>query len=198
MFTGIIKDLGKITHIKSLNDAIEFTLVSKLTAKLSIDNSLSHNGICLTITEILDDTYKVVAIRETIEKTTISHWQIGDYINLEPSMGISDSFGGHIVQGHIDSVAEITKIQHLDNSTNFTIQIPPQYNNLIIEKGSVCLDGISLTTHSLKQNSFQVSLIPFTLEHTNASIWGLGQKINIEFDMIGKYLNRYFEQIDSK
>jgi riboflavin synthase len=194
MFTGIVKDLGKIERIESSEKNLHIWVSSSLINEISIDQSVAHNGICLTVDQIQDKLYRVTAIAETIQRTNISQWKINDIINLELCLRLGDRLDGHIVQGHIDTKGRCESILNNEGSYEVIISYPADYKNLVIEKGSITLDGISLTCHSLTDNKLSVSLIPYTWEHTSAKTWKLGSIINIEFDILGKYLQRYNTQ----
>lgn len=190
MFTGIIETLGTIQDIRKENDNIHVTVDSSLTGELKIDQSVAHNGICLTVVAILNDRYTVTAIKETIEKTNLGDWKIGDTVNLERAMKLGDRLDGHIVQGHVDQIGICKKIEDANGSTYFTFEYDPTLNNITIEKGSITVNGVSLTVVNSKQNEFSVAIIPYTLEHTNFKNFKAGTKINLEFDVVGKYVAR--------
>lgn len=190
MFTGIIETLGTIQDIRKENDNIHVTVDSSLTGELKIDQSVAHNGICLTVVKIENNTYTVTAIKETIEKTNLGDWKIGDNINLERAMKLGDRLDGHIVQGHVDQIGVCKKIEDANGSIYFTFEYDPTLNNITIEKGSITVNGVSLTVVNSKQNEFSVAIIPYTLEHTNFKNFKVGTKINLEFDVVGKYVAR--------
>jgi riboflavin synthase len=190
MFTGIIKDLGKIEKIEALKDNLQVWILSSQINEINIDQSLAHNGICLTVDAIQDGLYRVTAIRETIKKTTIGNWNEGDQVNLELCLRLGDRLDGHIVQGHIDTTGVCESIEETNGSFEVCFVYPPEFMPLVIEKGSIAIDGISLTCYSLYENKLKVSIIPYTWQHTNAHLWQIGSKVNIEFDLLGKYLQR--------
>jgi riboflavin synthase len=190
MFTGIVKDLGKIERVKAEQGNLHIWVASQMIEEISLDQSIAHNGICLTVDEIDDKLYRVTAINETIQKTNISHWETNDKVNLELCLRLGDRLDGHIVQGHIDTTGVCESITENNGSYEIQFSYPSEYKNLVIEKGSITLDGISLTCHSLIENKLNVSIIPYTWEHTNAGNWHKGTKVNIEFDILGKYLQR--------
>jgi riboflavin synthase len=190
MFTGIVESLGRIEKMEHVNGNIALWISCSFLDELKIDQSIAHNGICLTVDTISDTQYRVTAIAETIQKTAISNYRVGDVLNLERCLTLSQRIDGHIVQGHIDTTGAIEHVAKLEGSWNYRITVDDEYEELIIEKGSVAMDGISLTCHSLNKTSFEVSIIPYTFEHTNAHTWSVGTKVNIEFDIIGKYLQR--------
>lgn len=190
MFTGIIKENAIIERIEASKGNVHIWLESKLRNELTIDQSVAHNGICLTIDALEGSWYRITAIRETIDRTTISEWKIGDAINIELCLRLGDRLDGHIVQGHVDTTGICESIVENNGSYDIQFSFPSQYIPLVIEKGSICVDGISLTCHSLVDNRFSVSIIPYTWEHTNARYWSVGHRVNLEFDILGKYMLR--------
>jgi riboflavin synthase len=190
MFTGIIESLGTVRSIESKGSNLTFWIGSPLSAELQIDQSISHNGACLTVEEVQADTHRVTAIEETLQKTNLKSWQPGDLVNLERCMIMNGRLDGHIVQGHVDATATCTKKQELNGSWEFRFEFPKKFNHLVIEKGSVCLNGISLTIFNVKKDRFDVAIIPYTFGHTNIQTVTPGTKVNLEFDMIGKYVSR--------
>jgi riboflavin synthase len=192
MFTGIIETLGIIQDLKKENDNLHITLYSTITNELKIDQSVAHNGVCLTVVAINNDEYTVTAIRETIEKTNLGDWQIGDIVNLERAMKLGDRLDGHIVQGHVDQIAVCKSILEANGSWYFTFEYDGKLNNITIEKGSITVNGVSLTVVNSKTNEFSVAIIPYTYEHTNFSTFSKGTKINLEFDVVGKYVARLY------
>lgn len=190
MFTGIIETLGTIQDIQKENDNIHVTVDSSLAGELKIDQSVAHNGICLTVVKIENNTYTVTAIKETIEKTNLGDWNPGDAINLERAMKLGDRLDGHIVQGHVDQIGICKKIEDANGSIYFTFEYDSTLNNITIEKGSITVNGVSLTVVNSKDNEFSVAIIPYTLEHTNFKNFKVGTKINLEFDVVGKYVAR--------
>jgi len=193
MFTGIIETLGTIQDIRKENDNIHVTVGSSITAELKIDQSVAHNGVCLTVVAIENDTYTVTAIKETIDKTNLGDWNVGDKLNLERAMKLGDRLDGHIVQGHIDQTAVCKHIEEANGSWYFTFEYDKSLNNITIEKGSVTVNGTSLTVVNSKINEFSVAIIPYTYEHTNFHTFKVGTKVNLEFDVIGKYVVRLQE-----
>ena len=187
MFTGIIEDQGVVLGLEINRGNLNITLSSKLTSEFKIDQSVSHNGICLTIVEIKDNAYTVTAIKETIAKTNIGKWQIGEVVNLERAMIIGARLDGHMIQGHIDQVGECFKIDKTNGSWEYTFQYNPS-DNLTVEKGSIAVNGISLTVVRSDDNSFSVAIIPYTYNHTNFQNLTIGTVVNLEFDVLGKYL----------
>jgi riboflavin synthase len=190
MFTGIIEQLGTIEAIETSNTNLTLTIQSALTPELKVDQSLSHSGVCLTVEEIMGNGYKVTAIDETLKKTTIGLWKAGDTINVERCLRFDGRLDGHIVQGHVDTVGTCIGYEEKNGSWEYTIEIDEKFAALIIEKGSIALNGISLTIFNITNNTFTVAIIPYTYEHTNMHTLALGHKVNVEFDMVGKYVNR--------
>ena len=192
MFTGIIETLGIIKELKKDNDNIDITVSSVVTHELKIDQSVAHNGVCLTVIAINNDAYVVTAIRETIEKTNLADWKIGDLINLERGMKLGDRLDGHIVQGHVDQTGICKSIKEANGSWYFTFEYNRNLNNITIEKGSITVNGVSLTVVNSKENEFSVAIIPYTFEHTNFKNVKVGTTINLEFDVVGKYVARLY------
>jgi riboflavin synthase len=194
MFTGIIEQLGKIISIEKENGNLHIQVASSLTPELKIDQSVSHNGICLTVVKVENDTYTVTAIQETIQKTNIRFWKVGDEVNLERSMPANGRFDGHIVQGHVDQTAECIEVVYDSGSWIFTFQYDATKGNITVEKGSICVNGISLTVKDSGENHFKVAIIPYTWEHTNLKSCVNGTKVNLEFDILGKYIQRILKK----
>jgi riboflavin synthase len=192
MFTGIIETLGLIQDINKECANLQITIQSSITSELKIDQSVAHNGVCLTVVNINGDSYTVTAIHETILKTNLSDWIIGDYLNLERAMKLGDRLDGHIVQGHVDQIGSCKKIESSNGSWYFTFEYDEKLNNLTIEKGSITVNGVSLTVVNSKKNEFSVAIIPYTYENTNFKNFKIGSKINLEFDVIGKYVTRLY------
>lgn len=190
MFTGIIETSGFIKNIVKEGDNLHLTVASSLSNELKVDQSISHNGICLTVVALEADSFTVTAVRETIEKTTIGDWKIGDIINLERGMKLGDRLDGHIVQGHVDQTGTCSSVETAEGSWYYTFEYDATQNNITIEKGSITVNGVSLTVVNSKLNSFSVAIIPYTYEHTNFKTLKAGDKINLEFDVIGKYVAR--------
>jgi len=189
MFTGIIENLSEIKEINKEGDNLSISLISKITTQLKIDQSLSHNGVCLTVVDINDNIYKVTAIKETILKSSIKNWRIGDIINIERAMKLGDRLDGHMVQGHVDQTATCTKISEENGSWYFYFEYQKS-SNLTIEKGSISINGVSLTIVESMDNGFSVAIIPYTYDNTNFKNIKVGDLVNIEFDMIGKYIHK--------
>ncbi|MFA9189353.1 riboflavin synthase [Flavobacterium magnesitis] len=190
MFTGIIETLGTIQELKKEKDNIHITIDAAITTELKIDQSVAHNGVCLTVVAIKNNSYTVTAIDETIKKTNLGEWQEGDLINLERAMKLGDRLDGHIVQGHVDQTGTCIDIQETNGSWLYTFEYDEKLNNITIEKGSITVNGVSLTVVNSKKNEFSVAIIPYTHEHTNFKNFKVGSKINLEFDVIGKYVSR--------
>ena len=193
MFTGIIESLGKIRSIDSNGTNKTFWVESSLTAELKVDQSLSHNGVCLTVEEVKDNLHRVTAIEETLEKTNLGTWQPGDLVNLERCMVMNGRLDGHIVQGHVDATATCLERTNKDGSWEFRFEFPKKFGHLVIEKGSISLNGISLTIFNVKKSKFDIAIIPYTFEHTNIQSVAPGSLVNLEFDLIGKYVHRMAE-----
>ena len=193
MFTGIIEQLGIIEAIEINNTNLTLTIQSALASELKIDQSLSHSGVCLTVEEIIGNQYEVTAIDETLKKTTIGLWKNGDIINLERCLRFDGRLDGHIVQGHVDCVGTCIGYEEKNGSWEYVIEIDEKFATLIIEKGSISLNGISLTIFNITNTSFTVAIIPYTHEHTNMHTLAVSHKVNVEFDMVGKYVGRMIE-----
>ena len=189
MFTGIIESLSEIKGIKKEGDNLSISFNSSISSELKIDQSISHNGICLTIVDIVDSIYTVTAIKETIIKSSIKDWGVGDLINIERAMKLGDRLDGHMVQGHVDQTAVCTKISEENGSWYFDFKYEKS-ENLTIEKGSIAINGVSLTVVNSSINSFSVAIIPYTYNYTNFKTLKPGDLVNIEFDMIGKYISK--------
>ncbi|PQJ16297.1 riboflavin synthase [Aureicoccus marinus] len=195
MFTGIIESLGKITGIDTEEGNRHIRLQSSMTSELKVDQSLAHNGVCLTVVAIEGDEYVVTAVQETLIKTTIGEWQVGELVNLERAMQMGARLDGHIVQGHVDQTAECIQAEETDGSWHFRFQYEPKALEggspaVTIEKGSITVDGVSLTVVDSTENAFSVAIIPYTYEHTCFQQYQVGRKVNLEFDVIGKYVSR--------
>jgi len=190
MFTGIIEASGRVISIEISGSNHTFWMQSPISNELKPDQSVSHNGVCLTVEEIKNDRHRVTAIFETLQKTNLGEWKVGDSINLERCLLPTSRLDGHFVQGHVDTTAICSEIQELQGSWQFQFLFPEKFASLVIEKGSISLNGISLTIFDVTQNSFSVAIIPYTFEHTNLGNIKVGDKVNLEFDMIGKYVVR--------
>lgn len=190
MFTGIIEATGIVKEIEAIGSNISFWIHSPLSQDLKVDQSLSHNGVCLTVEFIKDSQHKVTAIAETLQKSTLGTLKSGSEINLERCMQMNGRLDGHIVQGHVDTTATCITVTEKDGSWEYAFEIDRKFASLIIEKGSITLNGISLTIFNVDMSSFSIAIIPYTFEHTNIKHLIKGDLVNIEFDMIGKYVNR--------
>ena len=191
MFTGIIESLGKITNVKIDRGNIDFTIESEISNELKIDQSVSHNGVCLTVTETSDNTHTVTAVKETLEKSSLKSFSVNDLINLERAMKLGERLDGHLVQGHVDGVAKCIGVSVNDGSWIYKFEFDIKNEMLLIEKGSICINGVSLTVFDIAKNTFKVTIIPYTHENTTFKKLKEGDIVNIEFDMIGKYLARF-------
>ena len=193
MFTGIIETIGTVNKIVKDGSNLHIDLESSISNELKVDQSVSHNGVCLTVVKVLGNTYRVTAIEETLIKTNLGLWKIGDAINLERAMVSGGRLDGHMVQGHVDQTAKCIDIQAVEGSWNFTFEFLNEPNFLLVNKGSVCIDGVSLTVVDAKNKTFSVSIIPYTFEHTVFSKYQVDSVVNIEFDVIGKYVHAYMK-----
>jgi len=193
MFTGIIETLGRVEKIEKDRENINFTIQTNITHELKIDQSIAHNGVCLTVVAISGKNYVVTAIKETLDKTNLGHLSENDLLNIERAMKLGDRLDGHIVQGHVDQTAVCTEVLENDGSWIFTFGYDSNANNITIEKGSVTVNGVSLTVVDSKKNQFSVAIIPYTYTHTGFSKFKKGTIVNLEFDVIGKYVARLHE-----
>lgn len=190
MFTGIIETLGEVTEIISESSNVHLKIKSSISKELKVDQSISHNGVCLTVVAVKDDEHIVTAINETLIKSTIGNLKFGDVVNLERCTMVGGRLDGHIVQGHVDQKAVcISKIDE-NGSWLFSFEYDPTLGNITVEKGSICINGVSLTVFNSKANQFTVAIIPYTLEHTNFKQIDVGTEVNLEFDVIGKYVSK--------
>lgn len=190
MFTGIVESLGVIKEIATSGTNKTFWIESPLSSSFKIDQSVAHNGVCLTVEDVKDGLHRVTAIEETLNKTDLNQWAIGTHINIERSLLPTNRLDGHFVQGHVDTTGICKKVKDKQGSHEFEFEFPKKFAALMIEKGSICINGISLTAFNVKKHSFMVAIIPFTFEHTNLQFVKEGDKVNLEFDMIGKYILR--------
>lgn len=195
MFTGIIETMGTITRIKREGGNVHYSLLSKITHELKIDQSLAHNGVCLTVVAVDGHEYTVTAIQETLDKTALKQWVVGDKINLERAMRLGDRLDGHLVQGHVDEVATCTSVEDQNGSWLYRFSYNKDSKNITIEKGSICVNGTSLTVVGSTSNTFGVAIIPYTYEHTVFHQLQIGDLVNIEFDMVGKYIAKMKQQL---
>jgi riboflavin synthase len=194
MFTGIIETSGKITGLRHDQGNLHITVESAIASELKIDQSVAHNGVCLTVIALADGKHTVTAIEETLNKTNLGKHKPGDLVNLERCMQLNDRLDGHIVQGHVDQTAICTGFKELDGSWEYTFEYDAAQGNVTVEKGSICVNGISLTVVNSKANSFSVAIIPYTFEHTNLQQVREGSVVNLEFDIIGKYVARLMQR----
>ncbi|WP_143960678.1 riboflavin synthase [Litoribacter populi] len=197
MFTGIIEALGEIKNIEKEGSNVHFTFAAPLTQELKIDQSVAHNGVCLTVVKTEGDQYTVTAIEETLQKTSLGEWTLGQKINLERCMPANGRFDGHIVQGHVDQIGEVENISEKDGSWVFDFKFDPSFGNVTVEKGSITINGTSLTCFNSKNGRFSVAIIPYTFEYTNFHQLKIGDKVNLEFDVIGKYIQRIIRGYES-
>ena len=188
MFTGIIETLGEITHLEEEGSNLHITVQSTLTHELKIDQSVAHNGVCLTVVSLDGDAYTVTAIDETLQKTSLKNLKLGDRVNLERAMVLGSRLDGHIVQGHVDQTGVCTSVKQKDGSWIFSFEYDSTPGNPTIEKGSITIDGTSLTVVDSGKNTFSVAIIPYTYENTRFSSYKVGTVVNLEFDVIGKYV----------
>ena len=190
MFTGIIEDLGVVESLEREATNLHLTILSRLASKLKIDQSVSHNGVCLTVVKRNASSYTVTAIKETLDKTNLNTLTEGAIVNLERGLKLGDRLDGHMVQGHIDQIGICVDVQSQNGSWTYTFEYEPSFGNITIEKGSVTVNGVSLTVVDSKNNGFSVAIIPYTYEHTNFKHFKIGSVVNLEFDVIGKYVSR--------
>ncbi len=192
MFTGIIEAFGKVVDLKKDQENLHLSLESSLTQELKIDQSLAHNGVCLTVVDTAGDQYTVTAIQETLEKTNLGNIKIGNLINLERAMMMNSRLDGHIVHGHVDQIGFCTGLDFREGSWFFDFEYDQRQKNITVEKGSICVNGVSLTVVNSDLNHFSVAIIPYTFEHTNFHQIQKGDTVNLEFDMIGKYISKLY------
>lgn len=189
MFTGIIEYMGEVVALEKEQDNLHISMQTPITSQLKIDQSVAHNGVCLTVVAINDDVYTVTAIKETLDKTNLGQLEIGHKVNIERCMKLGDRLDGHIVQGHVDQTAICTHIGEENGWHTYTFEYEPS-QHITVEKGSICVNGVSLTVVNSKQHSFSVAIIPYTFEHTNFNELNVGSTVNLEFDIIGKYITK--------
>ena len=194
MFSGIVEEPAKVIGLVKEKENLHITLTCSFVDSLKIDQSISHNGVCLTVVKKEGETYTVTAIKETLEKSNLGLLKVGDKVNLERSMKIDSLLDGHLVQGHVDQTAECTEIKEADGSWYYTFKYDSKNGNITVEKGSVSVNGVSLTVVNSKDGSFQVAIIPYTYEHTNFHQFKVGTIVNLEFDIVGKYISRLLKQ----
>ncbi len=194
MFSGIVEEPATVVALEKDKENLHITLKCSFTDSLKIDQSISHNGVCLTVVKKNGDNYTVTAIKETLDKTNLGQLKVNDKVNLERSMKIDSLLDGHLVQGHVDQTATCTKIEEADGSWYFTFEYDPSKGNITVEKGSISVNGVSLTVVNSKEKSFQVAIIPYTYEHTNFHQFKVGTIVNLEFDIVGKYITKMLKQ----
>lgn len=190
MFTGIIEKTGTIVAIDREGTNLHFTVQSEISAELKVDQSIAHNGVCLTVVAVKGDQHVVTAIDETLKKTDLAGWKTGSVVNLERCMIANGRFDGHVVQGHVDQIGTVTRVQEQGGSWLFDFEYDPSLGNVTVEKGSICVNGTSLTCFNSEEGKFRVAIIPYTYEHTCFHQLKQGDKVNLEFDIIGKYVKR--------
>ncbi len=194
MFTGIIETIGEVVNIEEDGTNLHFDVKSTVSPELKIDQSIAHNGTCLTVVRVTEDIHRVTAIDETLKKTNLGDWKVGSVVNLERCMVANGRFDGHVVQGHVDQIGTVANIQEQDGSWLFDFEYDPTEGNVTVEKGSVCVNGTSLTCFNSEEAKFRIAIIPYTYEHTNFHQLKIGDKVNLEFDIIGKYVKRLLGQ----
>ncbi|SFB97953.1 riboflavin synthase [Flexibacter flexilis DSM 6793] len=194
MFTGIVEACGRVENIVAEGTNLSFEISSPISAELKIDQSVSHNGVCLTVTACNAQSHWVTAVAETLTKTNLGDLTVGNSVNLERCMPANGRFDGHIVQGHVDQTGVCTKVQQLDGSWLFDFEYDATLGNFTVEKGSICINGVSLTVFNSQAGSFRVTIIPYTYEHTTFANLREGQRVNLEFDVVGKYMRALWQQ----
>lgn len=192
MFTGIIEAFGRVESLEKEGDNLHLTLASDLAPELKIDQSLAHNGVCLTVVAVNNTTYTVIAIKETLDKTNLGELNLGALVNLERAMKLGARLDGHLVQGHVDQVGFCTQVEEENGSWRFRFQYDPAAQNMTIEKGSITVNGVSLTVVDARKDEFSVAIIPYTYQHTNFHQISQGTKVNLEFDLVGKYISQIY------
>jgi len=194
MFTGIIESIGVVKSIHHDKSNINFSIISDLTSELKVDQSISHNGVCLTVVNLEKDSYTVTAIKETLDKTNLGKLKLGDQLNLERCLKVGDRLDGHFVQGHVDQIATCINVDNENGSWVFTFKYSPLNNNITIEKGSITVNGVSLTVVNSKESEFSVAIIPYTFDNTNFNRFKAGTLVNLEFDVFGKYITKLYSK----
>jgi riboflavin synthase len=194
MFTGIIESMGRVVRIVQEQSNRHFLIDSPISNELKVDQSLAHNGVCLTVTKITDEGHWVTAVDETLKKSNLGDWKEGSVVNLERSMPANGRFDGHIVQGHVDQAGICTSVEEVEGSWLFDFEYDSSGGNITVEKGSICIDGVSLTCFNSKNGSFRVTIIPYTYEHTTFGVLKAGDRVNLEFDILGKYIQRLLQK----
>jgi len=198
MFSGIVEEAAKVVRLDKEKDNLHITISCSFADKLKIDQSVAHNGVCLTVVDLKEGEYTVTAIKETLQKTNLGLLEVGDKINLERSMRLEALLDGHIVQGHVDQTAVCTSIEEVNGSWYFTFKYDPSLGNITVEKGSISVNGVSLTVVNSKDDEFSVAIIPYTYEHTNFHQFKVGTVVNLEFDILGKYVTKLMKQYAGK
>jgi len=198
MFTGIIETLGRVTEAIESGKNKSFWIESRLSAALKVDQSVSHNGVCLTVEELKETSYRVTAVAETLEKTELNSWIKGTQVNLERSLLPTSRLDGHFVQGHVDTTGRCEKLKNKDGSWELSFSFPKKFSPLLIEKGSICVNGVSLSAFNVKKKNFSVAIIPYTWQHTNLNGLKAGTKVNLEFDLLGKYMLKWKEEVKAE
>lgn len=193
MFTGIIEHIGQVVSLQKEAENLHISMRTPITQELKIDQSVAHNGVCLTVVNIQDDVYTVTVIQESLQKTNLGHLQIGDKVNIERCMKLGDRLDGHMVQGHVDQTARCIAVEDAEGSYVFTFQYQKK-ENITVEKGSICVNGVSLTVVNSQDDAFSVAIIPYTYQHTNFHNFKVGSIVNLEFDIIGKYIAKMNQQ----
>jgi riboflavin synthase len=191
MFTGIIETVGELKEKNAEGTNLNFKFSSPISNELKVDQSVSHNGVCLTVTKVEEGSHWVTAVQETLDKTNLGSLKVDDQVNIERCMPANGRFDGHIVQGHVDGIAEVVSVKNQDGSWLFTFRLS-ETDNILVEKGSVCINGASLTCFNIRENEFDIAIIPYTYEHTNFNTFVKGSMVNIEFDIIGKYIKALY------
>lgn len=191
MFTGIVESLGKITHLEKEGSNVHIHIASSISDELKIDQSVAHNGVCLTVVALTEGTHVVTAVEETLQRTSLGAWKVGDEVNLERAMRYNARLDGHLVQGHVDTTGTCTKIEEVNGSWYFHFEYPAEEAYILVDKGSICVNGTSLTVINPTINSFSVAVIPYTFEHTIFKHLREGDSINLEFDILGKYIMQH-------
>ncbi|MCI1751655.1 MAG: riboflavin synthase [Flavobacteriales bacterium] len=189
MFTGIVEEVAEVLEVKKSGSNTDLVLRARMAPELRVDQSVAHNGVCLTVVEVLDDSYRVTAVEETLQRSNLGTLKPGDRVNLERSLRVGDRLDGHMVQGHVDTVVACTKVEERNGSWLFTFALPEQ-EKMLVEKGSICLNGVSLTIAALDAEGFTVAVIPYTYAHTTFRSLAVGAKVNVEYDVVGKYVAR--------
>ncbi|MDA3867365.1 MAG: riboflavin synthase [Salinivirgaceae bacterium] len=198
MFSGIVEETGKVVSIEKDKENVDITIACSFVNELAIDQSISHNGVCLTVVRKTDNDYTVTAVKETLVKSSLGQLSPGDVVNLERSVKADGRLDGHMVQGHVDQTATVTGVEEADGSWYLTFKYEPKGDNVTVEKGSVSIDGVSMTVVNSRERTFQVAVIPYTYEHTVFHTYKEGSIVNIEFDIIGKYITRIVKQVLGK